>query len=93
MFLIFDSDKLAKENLTMFLMKFVCIRIYSGLKLVSETKTLPVKPMREQNGSSSDVWCQLRYNFYTNVMNEDSIAFAVNEMGIDESCLNKRTRV
>ncbi len=26
-------------------------------------------------------------------MNEDSIAFAVNEMGIEESCLNKSTRV
>lgn len=98
-FVTFDIDKLAKENLTMFpeinLMTFVCNRVYSGLSLVSETKTLPVKPTRKRDGSnsSSDVWCQLRYNFYANAMNEDSIAFAVNEMGIDESCLNKSTRV
>ena len=95
MFVIFDIDKLAKENLTMFpeidLMTFVCNRIYSGLNLVSETKTLPVKPTRKRD--SSNVWCQLRYNFYANVMNEDSIAFAVNEMGINENCLSKSTRV
>ena len=96
-FVTFDIDKLAKENLTMFpeinLMTFVCNRIYNGLNLISETKTLPVKPARKRNGSRSDVWCQLRYNFYAGSMNEESIAFAVNEMGIDESCLDKNTRV
>ena len=98
-FVTFDIDKLAKENLTMFpeinLMTFVCNRVYIGLNLVSETKTLPVKPTRKRDGSNSnsEVWCQLRYNFYANAMNEDSIAFAVSEMGIDESCLNESTRV
>lgn len=96
-FVTFDIDKLAKENLTMFpeinLMTFVCNRIFNGLNLISETKTLPVKPARKRNSSRSDVWCQLRYNFYASTMNEDSITFAVNEMGINKSCLDENTRV
>ena len=96
-FVTFDIDKLAKENLTMFpeihLMSFVCNRVYVGLNLISETKTLPVKPARKRNSSRSDVWCQLRYNFYASGMNEDAITFAVNEMGINESFLDENTRV
>ena len=97
-FVTFDIDKLAKDNLTMFpeidLMTFVCHRVYNGLNLVSETKTMSVKPTRKrEDGNSTDVWCQLRYNFYTNAMNEDSIAFAVNEMGIDRNYVTRNTRV
>lgn len=95
-FVLFDIDKLARENLTMLpeidLMTFVCNSVYNGLKLLSETKTLPVKPSRKRKGSD-DVWCQLRHKFYTNSMDEDSITFAKNELGIDKSCLSKRTRV
>ena len=97
-FVTFVIDKLAKENLTLFpeidLMTFVCNKVYNGLNLMSETKTLPVKPRRKRDGdSNNDVWCQLRCNFYANTMNEDSITFAVNEMGIDENSLSKNTRV
>lgn len=54
--------------------------VYDGLRLFSDIRTTPVKPpgRRETN---TDIWCQLRANYYTDSITKGAAAFAAEVLG------------
>lgn len=93
-FVTFNIDKMAKDNLTSFheieVVKRVCNDIFEGLELTADIKSLPVKTPRRKEGSGV-VWCQIRYDLNTNVLGEKALEYARNELSIKG--LSERTRL
>ena len=87
-FVDFDIERIALDNLTMFpeisIVKTVCNKIFDDLELKAIVKTMPVKPSRRK--TNSDVWCQLRYEYFNKNMSSSAIEFAKRVMGLSESC-------
>lgn len=87
-FVEFDIERIALDNLTMFpeisIVKTVCNKIFNDLELKAIVKTMPVKPSRRK--TNSDVWCQIRYDFFNNNLSSSAIEFGKRVMGLSESC-------